>query len=266
MGFSNKISHRTLRVACLSAALSVGLAFAGGAAQAQSKGWSGFYAGASLGVQWQNNDWTTNALGTNTPVDGSTSKVDFSQTAARLGLYGGYNFQIAPTWVIGAEADFGGNFGSTKRRAGVPGATYGLGTTPDQFSSRERFDGSLRLRGGYVVLPELLVFGTGGIAFQDNKYSASCPGVGTGTLSWCGKGESSSKRDTLVGWTLGAGLDYKITGNIVARAEYRYANYGKSNSYTFLSGNNAGVDSFSGKGDIDTHTLLIGVSYAFGGL
>ena len=38
----------------------------------------------------------------------------------------------------------------------------------------------------------------------------------------------NDKKETLNGWTVGAGLDYAITNNIFGRAEYRYNDYGSA--------------------------------------
>ena len=108
------------------------------------------------------------------------------------GLYGGYNMQNDKI-VYGAEADV--NY------SGVDGTENGITT-------KQRLNGSLRGRIGYDLDP-VLVYGTGGLAATNLKASD----------------KSSSDDKTLLGLTLGAGVEGKITDSIVARTEYRYNKY-----------------------------------------
>ncbi|MNE34281.1 Porin subfamily protein [compost metagenome] len=63
-----------------------------------------------------------------------------------------------------------------------------------------------------------------------------------------------SDSDTFHGWTIGAGVDYAVTDNIFARAEYRYNDFGK-NTYT------DGTDSYSLK--VREHVVNVGVGVKF---
>jgi outer membrane immunogenic protein len=108
------------------------------------------------------------------------------------GLYGGYNLQNDKI-VYGAEADV--NY------SGIDSTSAGIET-------KQRVNGSLRGRIGYDLDP-VLVYGTGGLAATDLKASD----------------KSSSDSNTLLGLTLGAGLETKITDTITARTEYRFTNY-----------------------------------------
>ncbi|TRD00944.1 porin family protein [Mesorhizobium sp. WSM4303] len=40
-------------------------------------------------------------------------------------------------------------------------------------------------------------------------------------------GGSMGNSETMVGWTAGAGLDYAVTDNLIARVEYRCSDYGR---------------------------------------
>lgn len=48
----------------------------------------------------------------------------------------------------------------------------------------------------------------------------------------------ASQRKTLTGWTLGAGVDYAATVNLIARLEYRYTGFGSKDFYAAMTGSN----------------------------
>lgn len=60
------------------------------------------------------------------------------------------------------------------------------------------------------MTPEILLYGTGGLAAKNQKID---DGV-------------SSDSKAMLGWTAGVGTDIKITDNVFGRVEYRYTDYG----------------------------------------
>lgn len=90
-------------------------------------------------------------------------------------------------------------------------------------------EGSLRARLGYAVNDRLLVYGTGGGAAESLKAD---DGLG-------------SDRKTMLGYTVGAGVDAKVTEKLFVRGEYRFTDYG---SETFdLGGGPQEIESHSNK-------------------
>jgi outer membrane immunogenic protein len=68
-----------------------------------------------------------------------------------------------------------------------------------------------------------------------------------------------SQSSTRTGWTLGAGVEGMIPNTAwIARAEYRYSDYG-SWSRQFFAG--APVDGIDARQSLHTHAFLIGLSY-----
>lgn len=133
---------------------------------------------------------------------GFSGKVRETSTGAHLntkgwlgGAFAGYNFQNGQ-FVYGLEGDvsYNGNEGSD-------GAV----------STRARVDGSIRARLGAAVTDDILVYATAGGAAEQRRVS-----IPTG-------------HDTkgLFGYTVGAGVDAKLTDQVFARAEYRYSDFGK---------------------------------------
>ncbi|TPI19400.1 porin family protein [Mesorhizobium sp. B3-1-9] len=147
--------------------------------------WAGPYAGINLGY----------GFGGHVKAPG----VDAKTKGFIGGVFGGYNWQ-QDNFVYGAEADLGYN--------GTKGSDNGL-------SAKTGIEGSLRARLGYAVTPEILLYGTGGLAAKNQKIDDSVTGV------------NDSK--AMLGWTAGAGTDIKITDNVFGRVEYRYTDYGSKN-------------------------------------
>ncbi len=254
------------------AALSVGGAAVANDRPAQARAplsdWSGFYAGGSVGARFANVDWDTTAVadgfgvGGGTTPDPTTRRANFDNLALRGALYAGYNRQFAPRWFAGVEADIGWA-NNSKTLAGLPGAegpVINAGTRPgDATTVRGRWDASIRGRLGYLVNPSLLAYATGGASWLRIEAQATCVFIG-GTDGWCVADRNETHSWTKLGWTIGAGIERWVGSAWLARAEYRYADYGTV-SPTYFAGT---IDQFSADIKVRTHTALVGLSYKFG--
>jgi outer membrane immunogenic protein len=273
--------------ALLTGALSLGLVTTASAADMAVKArpapavvyaWTGFYIGGAIGGRWDDPRWNTTCQSptifavcnpfadrfvTNNPQT-------FRSSAFRGAIYGGYNWQVGPSWVWGVEGDFGWA-NNSKTNAGIPGLeSPTVAGAPGLDSSRvkQTWDGSLRLRAGYLVAPSVLLYGTGGVAFTHVEASATC-GT-TFPVGWCAIGTNIGRTDTAssdrVGWTVGGGIEAMIMPNWLLRGEYRYADYGTFQFNGLRSP--AGVitvDSFNSDIRLRTHTAMVGLAYKFGG-
>jgi outer membrane immunogenic protein len=257
MGYANNSTVLAFVLVAGAAASVTGAATAADNAAA----WAGPYAGIELGGNFQNNEWKAQSVGPNNVfgVDSAYAKSDLSKAAGRIGGYGGYSLAVAPDVIVGVEADIAGDLGGKKSVAGIPGAAYGLQTPADGISARADWDASIRARAGYVLDPALLLFGTAGVAFEDNEYKASCPSGGL--TSWCAQPETASKTKTAVGFTLGGGAEARISDNLSLRAEYRYADFSSTTVNLF-----SGYDQVSTKVDPSSHLVILGLTYHFGAL
>jgi outer membrane immunogenic protein len=179
--------------------------------------WTGPYAGIGLGWQW---GLTHGVFG------GHSSDIDTDGFAGSL--YGGYNFQVTPNVVLGGEADV--------TWADLQGDKSISGTT---FKTRTDWEGSIRARGG-VSFDRVLAYGTGGIAFANQKITNESNGA--------------DRSEGNVGWTVGGGVEGAVTDNIIARGEYLYQSFGKQ---TYGGGTKAK------EVDFDTSLLRAGVAYKF---
>ena len=133
--------------------------------------WTGSYVGVWGGGRIGDIDWSTTEVfdpfGIPIVPFESDPDVSDSSTSGRVAVYAGYNWQFSPAWVAGIEADLGYGDNST-RIDRVPG----LATESGSFVETELgLDGSLRGRLGYLVTPTILLYGTGGVAFQEVEAS-----------------------------------------------------------------------------------------------
>ncbi len=117
-----------------------------------------------------------------------------------------------------------------------------------------------RLRLGYLVAPDWLLYATGGVSWLRAELGASCTSSG----AWCIVSNSQTNSVTRTGWTAGGGVEVKIWQNWLLRGEYRYADYGHA-SFGFFPTQASGQDFVGGNVHITPHTGLIGLAYAFGG-
>ena len=182
---------------------------------------------------------------------GTTCEVEFPPAFSRLKTPGG------------ADVGFGNEL---KVTPGIPGCSTFCGSLPptpddiDSASVETLRDGSIRGRVGFLVVPSLLAYGTGGVAFQRVEANLTCSFAGP----WCFPPVATDIRnetqaDTLKGWTVGGGLEWLAHGPWLVRGEYRYADLGNF-SPTFYEGTPGVVFT-----DIRvvTQVLTFGIGYKF---
>src|SRR5450631_2195009 len=160
--------------------------------------WTGFYLGAHLGGAFSSDN---NFSGLSTGNNGNGRFLG--------GLQGGADWQFAPNWVVGAEAQYSWLSGSV-------GAVFPGGFA---YTNSQRGLGSVTGRFGYTWGPGL-VYVKGGYAYSDNNEKVTLNGVPAAFAI------NGNHRD---GYTVGAGAEYMFAPNWSAKAEYQYYNFGSSN-------------------------------------
>ena len=211
--------------------------------------WTGWYVGLNAGANWGGDPVSTTASNSEFCPPGScgfalaTAQASIEGATGRFpvrtdGFIGGgqfgYNWQFARLWVAGFEADFQGLAGASGSRsrsssAAVSGfAGHGVGTG---LSVTKRIDylGTVRGRLGYLVMPGLLVFGTGGFAWghvnSGTRISQHLIGVFGGVATSFGAASGVSRMAG--GWTAGGGFEWMFAPNWTARIGYLYFDLGK---------------------------------------
>jgi outer membrane immunogenic protein len=233
--------------------------------------WTGFYVGAALGGKLSNATWATTSLFNSAvpqTIDASSPRY-YDPSSVRAGGYLGYNWQFAPRWVGGVEADVA-YADKTVTAAGIPGCAIGCvpgfpGPGVDSASVKLGWDASLRGRLGYLVTPRLLAYGTGGIAWQNVQTSATCQHSAPDPLCLALAGNpfaTATNTTTRTGWTIGGGVDAQIYGNWILRGDYRYAYFGTWNNSANLSIPGS-VDTIGYRLKLSTQILTLGLAYKF---
>jgi outer membrane immunogenic protein len=138
--------------------------------------WTGFYIGGHVGGAWTSADGSWDPLPS--PIAFSANQIsgDFNGTGIIGGVQVGYNWQFAPSWVVGIEGDWswtntGGDFNTpwTNPNAGNLPNGPGFFTTMDM---HVKWLASVRGRLGFLVAPQWLAYFTGGAAWGNVDFSA----------------------------------------------------------------------------------------------
>lgn len=122
------------------------------------------------------------------------------------GVYTGYDKQVTPNIVIGAEAGFSL---AADDRLGPSG------NNAARIDPLHSFD--LSARAGYVVGEDNLLYVRGGYQNSRARVSTTLANVTT------------SNQQTFDGWFVGGGAERKLFSNVSARLEYRYSDLGSEN-------------------------------------
>ena len=167
---------------------------------APARDWTGLYVGLNGGYSFSG-----------TSTSGGTSFITTIQ-----GGYGGgqvgYDVQSGRTvFGVVADADLSGTKGSV--------------TITDAITISETYTASLRLKGGYLIDDNTLVYLTAGYSANNQKIEDTTYSI--------------SDTKLLNGYVVGGGIEQFLAKNISAFAEYRYSSYGKA-TYTWNS--SASVD------------------------
>lgn len=177
--------------------------------------WAGFYIGAMGGYAQENSSGSGTLSG---GFAGGTV---------------GYNWQSG-AMVYGLEADAA--WADVSATVGLPGLLA--------VSSKIQDLGTVRGRIG-VAFSQVLLYGTGGFAWADNKLTANVLGV------------NFSDSQIHTGWTAGAGVEFMVAPKWSVKAEYLYRSL---SGQTYFSGQvPGGVQT----GTLNVNSGQVGVNYHF---
>jgi outer membrane immunogenic protein len=197
--------------------------------------WTGFYFGANAGYATGSFDTSTlySDASMGTPLFGA-------QSSARLkggigGAQTGYNLQ-AGIWFAGLETDI--QFSSQRNitTSLCPGAVCnpGIGfdapVTLDQTHNLDWF-GTVRGRLGVAVTPDVVAYGTGGLAVGGIAHAGTIGGA-IGGVDANGNPTATSaptnfiSRSAKTGFVVGGGIETHLAGNVTGKIEYLHMSFG----------------------------------------
>ncbi|MBS0547297.1 MAG: outer membrane beta-barrel protein [Proteobacteria bacterium] len=240
------------------------------AADPPAPAWQGFYFGGHVG----------GALTRTTFSDPDNLDGIFGGNVASpgflAGLQLGYNWRVAPKWLVGVEAE-GSILSSQGHNTCLQSSITFVGsdckTLPREMAS---FTG----RVGYLADPDsrLLVYGKAGLAWMrsqveidPNNLSAfdRFPLTGDPLV----EGAPTNQMVSAWGWTIGAGIEYALTPRWSLDAGYQYMRFNLGTVPTpetvdvSAAGNVTGVPG-GGASSVsqDVHVARVGLNYHFGSL
>jgi outer membrane immunogenic protein len=178
----------------------------------------GLYVGANVGGAWSRDNATLSFPDALSFYDPLT--VNTGSGAVIGGIQEGFNWQFAPAWVWGIEADW--SFTDAGRTLSQQLTVRGVTDPFSNSSLSTKLDwlGSARNRLGYLITPSMMVYGTGGVAWGKIAYSGSVS-LNDACCGYVYSANTSFSR-TAVGWTAGAGLEWMITDHWLLRGEYLF--------------------------------------------
>ncbi len=208
--------------------------------------WSGWYVGVNGGGAWSSSEQETfSGTGGLAPVFFAFNEFPTSLSASSHGGVGGlqtgYNWQVSSWWLVGFETDIQlSNYAGTAIATPNPTPPFFPFTT--QVSQQSTWFGTLRGRLGFLATPNILLYGTGGLAYGQTETSFSTIPVGfnLGTCPinfTCAVGRSTSNQ---TGWAAGGGFEWMFAPKWTLRAEYLFVDLG-SQSVTVPSLNTIGT-------------------------
>jgi outer membrane immunogenic protein len=233
--------------------------------------WSGFYVGLNGGGAWGREDNTFVGNGVFTapgafPLTSAfitANQQDSRQGRFTGGVQAGYNWQMA-NWLIGVEGDI--NYIERKNYGFASvGVVPGTATTVVSTSSTPEWFATLRGRAGFLVAPTFLLYGTGGVAFTENRGNQNIVVTTVGTPGFFTNNNNS---DTRIGWTAGAGGEWGFAPNWSAKVEYLHVQFERQSDNVLFTGPNAvglagAAATISRRQELDI--VRAGINYRFGG-
>jgi outer membrane immunogenic protein len=200
--------------------------------------WTGFHVGLNAGAGWGNSNGQYLAVAP-TAIDAgwpagnaalaSTQAAAFASAASasvsgggKVGFIGGgqvgYDWQFYGSFLAGLEADIQGIASSGGARSIITAVPAGdgsnfVGVTSGR--SNIQYLGTVRGRLGWLFLPTLLAYGTGGLAYAGvNLHTATS--VTNDAVTAAGFGGVNFS-NTQVGWTAGGGVEWMFAPNLVGQ-------------------------------------------------
>jgi outer membrane immunogenic protein len=194
---------------------------------APSPSWYGFFIGVQAGYAWGSDpvEFTT-ATGIYAPALGATIPFTIAgdPQGAVVGARWGTNWQSG-SLVYGFLSDF--SWSDIRSSETLVLTAPGLATRSNTAEQQLEWFGTTRVRAGYLVTPNLLLYGSGGLASGSMEVTVAHTATGfpCGVAGACKRGRDDTFR---YGWAVGAGAEYQW-GNWSLSLDYIHYDLGRLN-------------------------------------
>jgi outer membrane immunogenic protein len=191
--------------------------------------WVGFYVGIHGGGGWGHESFEQSEFfnENNNVKDFTTPRVFAPNASPKGGVFGfqfGHNWQWGPV-VGGLEIDFSGADIKESTTFFSPEIVPVPSSPQTFFFNRDKkIDelASARGRLGYLIFPNLLLYGTAGIGWEHERISTT---VFDSPITRFTASETSEFNQ--FGWVAGAGVEWKFYNNWLLRAEWLHYDFGR---------------------------------------
>jgi outer membrane immunogenic protein len=226
--------------------------------------WTGFYLGAGGGVGWA--DVSIDHRLCELDEDGKTCEIDSDDNWKRsfdessdgdiIGIVqGGFDWELAPSFVVGVGADW--TFGD--------GISIDRGHNGDDSPWRHRWEANVDSmvdvygRAGFAPTGSLLIFGLVGWTWAD--VDAGFRLRDELDVEWRHNSDDTFNAN---GLTFGGGVEWKFTENLSVRGEYRFTDLDNFNNNGHFDWDE---ESFRHRNDVDVDVqrVLFTLNWRFGG-
>ncbi|WP_208431306.1 outer membrane protein [Bartonella doshiae] len=234
--------------------------------------WTGFYIGAQAGLFSSD----TKIINSDVEKNNVFTTVDAPKPSGfRGGVYLGYNVELGQGFVLGIETDAVLASGKDEKedaertiddkevtalntafeKAGnKPSEAFAKGQKiKETYTYDEKWSGATRIHIGFAVSTRIMPYLSAGITYAQIQgvYGITEQKKDDATV-YTAPGQLYDETKTMTGYTLGGGLNFAVTDNVIVRAEYRYSDFGKEK---FVNS----TREFSDK----TNDFRVGVAYKF---
>jgi outer membrane immunogenic protein len=208
--------------------------------------WTGFYIGGNVGWGWARESSTEIAPGTGSfPIGTAFTRNNLNGFLG--GVQGGYNWQVAPNFVVGLEGEY-----SWSDLSGTETTISTVNGFSSTVTAKTKDFALATGRLGYAADNWLFYVKGGGAWTQGNSSGVGI--LANGTLF-----DTTSTSANRSGWTVGVGVEWGFAPNWSAKIEYNYLDMGSTNIAVLSS---AGIISNVSSSET-INVVKAGVNYRF---
>lgn len=208
-------------------------------ASAQDNSWSGLYIGAHVGGAWSSIDYTRDFPGFVGFAENFSHGLDGVHAGGHIGLQHQFG-----SVVLGVEASLSGTEANSKIGYALQQPAFDRA----EIASLYAVSGKI----GFTGSPRWMAYLKGGFASGDVTATLFRPDNGVFEIG-------TSKREH--GWTIGGGLDYRLSSNLILGIAYDYVTLDTGDRSALLNNGNPITTTNM---DVESHAVTARLSFLFG--